>query len=73
MITSRQVRAARALLDWSKQELADRALISLSTVRRIEEGGIDIRVSSLENVRKALEAAGVEFSSRGDDGVRMRL
>jgi len=72
MITPRQTRAARAMVGWSRQDLADRALVSLSTVRRIEEGGSDIRVSSLESVRKALEAAGVEFSNRGDNGVRMK-
>ncbi|RUQ70865.1 multiprotein-bridging factor 1 family protein [Azospirillum doebereinerae] len=72
MITPRQTRAARAMLGWSRQDLADRALVSLSTVRRIEEAGSDVRVSSLKSVRKTLEAAGVEFSNRDDDGVRMK-
>ncbi|WP_449233561.1 helix-turn-helix domain-containing protein [Azospirillum doebereinerae] len=72
MITPRQTRAARALLGWSRQELADRALVSLSTVRRMEEAERDIRMSSIESVRKALEAAGVEFSNRGDDGIRLK-
>ncbi|HEY0834006.1 MAG TPA: hypothetical protein VGE72_08885 [Azospirillum sp.] len=37
----------------------------MSTVRRIENGSADTRVSSLESVRKVLEAAGVEFSPDG--------
>ncbi|WP_209780322.1 helix-turn-helix domain-containing protein [Azospirillum agricola] len=72
MITSRQIRAGRALLGWSRQFLADRAVVSLSTVQRLEEGKSDRRVSSIERIRKALEAAGVEFSNRGDDGVRIK-
>jgi len=70
MITSRQIRAARAMLDWSRQDLADRALVSVSTVRRLELGIGDYRVSSVEQIQKVLEDAGVEFSG---DGAGVRL
>ena len=71
MITSRQIRAARALLGWSQQKLADQAVVALNTVRRLEKGKADLRVSSLEQIQNALEAMGIEFSMRGDDGVRL--
>jgi len=69
MITPRQVRAARTLLDWKQQDLADRAILGLRTVQRFEEG-CDVRVSSLQKIQRALEAAGIEFSGR-EDGVRL--
>ena len=71
MITSRQIRAARAMLGWSRQDLADRAIISISTVRRMEEGETNHRLNSIECTQKILEEAGIEFSFKGDDGVRL--
>lgn len=65
MITSLQVRAARAIVGWSQQELADRAVISVNTVRRVEDEVGDVRVGTLKRLQKALEAAGVEFSPDG--------
>jgi predicted transcriptional regulator len=70
MITPSQIKAARALLGWSQQDLADRAIVALNTVRRIEAGQGDPRVSSLGRIQSALETAGIEFSFNGDDGVR---
>jgi predicted transcriptional regulator len=45
MITSRQIRAARALLDWSQQQLADKAIVSLNAVARLEKGIVDSRTN----------------------------
>lgn len=73
MITARQIRAARALLGWSQQELADRAIISLNALNRLERGEVDPRVSTLMAVHKALTGAGVEFLSAGDKGEGVRL
>ena len=70
MFTPSQIKAARALLGWSQQDLADRAIVALNTVRRIEADQGDPRVSSLGRIQSALEAAGIEFSFSGDDGVR---
>ena len=73
MITAKQVRAARALLGWSQQELADRALVSGNAVVRLERGD-DSRSSTVGNIEKALRDAGVEFipetTSKGE-GVRL--
>jgi predicted transcriptional regulator len=63
MITGRQIRAARALLDWSQQDLADKAVISLNALVRLERGQVDTRASTLRAVEKALEKAGIEFVS----------
>lgn len=72
MISSRQIRAARALLGWSQQELADRAIISLNAVVRIETDKVDPRASTLNAIENALKKAGIEFlgiDSKGE-GVR---
>ena len=77
MISSSQIRAAKALLRWSGEELANRAGVSLSTVRRVEAS---IGVPEAQNmktivaIKKALEQAGVEFIGSPEDrpGVRLR-
>ncbi len=73
MITPRQIRAARALLDWSQQQLADKAIISLNALARLERGIVDPRMSTLDAVEKALVRAGVEFIPAGDKGEGVRL
>jgi transcriptional regulator with XRE-family HTH domain len=74
MITPAQCRAARALLDWSQQELANRAGVGIVTVRQIEAGSTEPRRATLVVVRQACEAAGVEFidENGGGPGVRLR-
>ena len=71
MITSDQIRAARALLRLDQRELAQRAHVSLATLRRVESGAEKPRPSqrAVSAVQHALEAAGVEFI---DNGVRCR-
>lgn len=75
MISARQIRAARALLGWSQQELADKAIVSVNAVRRLERSQVDPRLSTIASVKGALENAGVEFqfsdATRGE-GVRLR-
>ncbi|AYG57811.1 helix-turn-helix domain-containing protein [Rhizobium jaguaris] len=73
MITSRQIRAARALLGWSQQELADKAIVSLNAVVRIETGKVDPRISTLNAIETALRKAGVEFLAAGTKGEGVRL
>src|SRR4029077_803913 len=74
-ITIEQIRAARALLGWSQTELAERAGLSLPTVKRVEINS-DLRVSSeaRQRLRVALEEGGVEFidENGGGPGVRLR-
>ncbi|WP_452030397.1 helix-turn-helix domain-containing protein [Azospirillum palustre] len=80
MVTASQVRAARALVDWSQQRLQDETGLSATTIKRMENDKIGPGKSSVENlekVRAALEAAGVEFVSagvyQGDGGPGVRL
>jgi len=63
MISGSQIRAARAFLRWSAQDLADRAKVGIQTVKRFEavDGIPPSRSSTLLEVKAALEAAGIEF------------
>ena len=74
MITSAQCRAARGLLSWSQQNLADRAGVGIMTIHQFEKEGTQPRRATLEVVRRALENAGVEFidENGGGPGVRLR-
>ncbi|WP_312162908.1 helix-turn-helix transcriptional regulator [Phenylobacterium sp.] len=73
MVTPRQIRAARGLLGWSQQELADKAIVSVNAINRLERGQVDPRVSTLAAVEKALARAGVEFLAAGERGEGVRL
>lgn len=69
MITSRQVRAARALLGWTQEMLADKALVALTALKRLEsENKLPVREDTRHQVAKALEGAGIVFldSDRGE-------
>ena len=64
MITARQSRAARALLGWTQETLADKARIALTALKRLEsESGLDVYETTRDQVRRALEAAGIVFLS----------
>ena len=73
MITPRQIRAARALLDWSQQDLADKSIVSLNALARLERGTVDPRASTLSAVEKALMRAGIESIPEADRGEGVRL
>jgi len=75
MITGIQIRAARFALRLSAQELAERAGVSLPTIQRFEQvdGVPPSRSSTLLDVQKALETAGVEFIGTPEDGPGIRL
>ena len=74
MITARQIRAARTLLGWTQQELADKAVVSLNPVARLEAGKVDSRISTVNSVQKALEQSGVLFLSANQElGECLRL
>jgi transcriptional regulator with XRE-family HTH domain len=75
MITSCQIRAARALINWSALELAEKSNVGVATVRRME---LAISVPSsnaqtLELIRKTLELQGIEFIGSPDDRPGVRL
>jgi predicted transcriptional regulator len=71
MISPDQIRAARALLRLDQAALANRAHVSLATLRRVESGTDKPRASmrAVASIQHALETAGIEFI---DNGVRRR-
>lgn len=76
MITSGQIKAARALVGWTARDLAAKAEIGFSTLIRLEsvEGVPSGNIKTIDAVKKALEDAGVEFIGTPDSqaGVRWR-
>ena len=77
MITSEQIRSARAALDWSIEQLADATAISSRTIMRMEAtaGVPSSTKANLITIKTALEAAGIEFIGTPDDrpGIRMNI
>jgi transcriptional regulator with XRE-family HTH domain len=75
-ITGSQIRAARALLRWSAEDLAKAARIGIATVRRAEseDGEPSTTVANLQAIRSALELGGVQFiaGNGGGPGVRTK-
>lgn len=64
MITARQSRAARALLGWTQETLADKARVSLTALKRLESANrLEVFESTRDDVRRALEAAGIVLLS----------
>lgn len=77
-LTASQIRAARALIDWTQPKLAEVAKLSVPTVRRMESerGPSASTPANVEAVRRALEAAGIVFLAPGksqDGGAGVRL
>ena len=73
-ITSGHLRAARALLGWSQNELSRKSKVALGTIRRMEgfEAAVIARTDTLARVISALEKAGIEFSDGGGPGVKLK-
>lgn len=76
VLSSSQIRAARALLRWSAADLALASALGANTIRRAEvaEGATSLTAANELAVRRALEKAGVEFidENGGGAGVRFR-
>ncbi len=69
-----QVRAARALIDWTQPDLASAAGIALATLKRFEVGLRTPIPNNMAAIRRALEDAGVEFiPPKNGKGVGVRL
>jgi len=71
-----QIRAARALLRWTADDLAREAALGRNTILRAEVADAQTSLTAANDlaVRRALEAAGVEFIDEdgGGPGVRLR-
>ena len=61
MVSSRQMKAARALLDWSQGELAEKAGVVPITIKRAEKDISATKANIIEAIEKAFAAAGIEF------------
>ena len=74
MITSAQIRAARAMLDWSREQLSDNSSVGISALMRLEsaEGVPSGNIKTFEAVQKALEEAGIEFIGSPEEGAGVR-
>jgi hypothetical protein len=75
MLSSAQIRAARALLRWTAQDLAQQSALGVTTIRRAEltEDATSMTASNDLAVRRALESAGVEFIDENGGGAGVRL
>ena len=75
-LNSAQIRAARSLIRWTADELAAASALSVATIRRAElkESETSLTTANDLAIRRALEAAGVEFidENGGGPGVRLR-
>lgn len=67
-INPSQIKAARALLGWSQGDLAEKASVSRTTIRTLEDAEVSIRPVTLAEIQKTLEKAGIEFLENG--GIR---
>ena len=75
LITSGQIRAGRALLRWSANDLAERSRLGVATIRRAEaaDGPILITEANSAAIRSTLESAGVIFVEENGEGPGVRL
>jgi transcriptional regulator with XRE-family HTH domain len=72
-ISPAQCRAARGLLDWSQQDLADASGVGNTTICNFEGGHSSPQQAKLDALRRAFERAGVIFVERDGDGPGVRL
>ena len=74
MITSGQIRAARALLKWTGKEFAEASGVAFSTLMRLEtgEGVPGAQAKTLDAIQRAFEDAGVEFIGCPENGAGVR-
>jgi predicted transcriptional regulator len=75
MLSSDQIRGARAILRLSQADLAKAASVSLETIKRLEamHGELKVRLDTLTRIKDALEKAGVEFIPENGGGAGVRL
>jgi ribosome-binding protein aMBF1 (putative translation factor) len=75
-LSGAQIRAARALIRWSAVDLARESAVGVTTIRRAELTEIETSLTTANDlaIRRALEAAGIEFieENGGGPGVRLR-
>jgi len=75
MVTSEQIKMARAALGWSVEKLAKESAVGVRTIHRIEaqDGLPNATAGNLKLLRETLQAAGIEFIGDAGDGPGVRL
>jgi transcriptional regulator with XRE-family HTH domain len=73
-LIAEQILGARAMLRMDQKALAERAGVTVETIRRIEDelGPIAAHEQTLSAIQRALEAAGVEFTNGNEPGVKLK-
>jgi predicted transcriptional regulator len=74
-VSIRQIKAARAMLSWSQEDLAKASGVSSPTIKRLEagDGTLGGRADTARAICTALEAAGVIFVDANGEGPGVRL
>jgi len=74
LITSDQIRAARALLRWSGKDLAEKTGLGFSTLMRLEvlDGVPSAQAKTLETIQGVFERSGIEFIGNPEEGAGVR-
>ena len=74
-VSIRQIKAARALLNWSQEQLAHAAGISIPTIKRLEaqDGQLGGREETAMRILGSMRAAGIEFIDENGGGLGVRL
>ncbi len=73
-VSGAQIKAARALLNWSQEDLANKASLTMTPVGRMEREVVNTRKGTMKLISMALEEAGIEFTNEeGWVGVRLNL
>ena len=74
MITSAQIRAGRAMLNWSRKDLAEKSGLSFASMMRLEsfEGVPSSNFKTLEAIKMTFEREGIEFIGTPESGAGVR-
>jgi predicted transcriptional regulator len=68
-----QIRATRAILDWSQTDLARCTGLTQRSIHRIEHGMTRIRRSTARSIQRAFEETGVRIEETPDGGFRISV
>src|ERR1700731_129510 len=74
-ITGSQIRAARALIRWTAEDLAGESKVGIATIRRAEaeDAAPSITAANADAIQRALEAGGIVFVPENGGGVGVRM
>ena len=65
IINYKQCKAARALLDWSQEDLSQKAEVAKATIGDFERGARNLRIETMQKLVGVFEENGVRFESEG--------